>query len=96
MNTIRMENVKEEIKLLNKRLEKVNRIGKNTKIMLEKLGYTESYLGTGKSAYICSKQVKVMDIKSIKHLNGKYLAIGQANTFMKKGNMYNGFVKEIV
>ena len=98
MNTIKLSEVKKEIKKVKKIIKDYYRIDKEARQVLTKLGYTQENLGTGLTAYTKSKDVKVMDINSnsIRYLSGKYLVIGISNTRNGKGVLYRGFVKKII
>ena len=96
MNTIKNNEVKKEIKVLEKKLKDFTMMNKNAKQLLEDLGYTQEMLGTGESAYITSKNIKEMNIKSKQYLNGKYLVVGISSIKNGKGCIYRGFVKKIV
>lgn len=61
------------------------------------MGYELYDLGTGSSAYITSKIVRVQDVKSRFYLNGKYLCVGICSRgFGGYGNMYRAYVKKVV
>lgn len=95
MNTIKRNN-------LNKELEKLKAIkniptGKRLYDELYKLGYTYRELGTGSSSYICSHNIKVLNITSKLYLNGEYLVFGLCNyQYPRQGRVYRGFVKKII
>ena len=96
MMTITKNEAKEEIKILEKIVNSKNLMTYEIKTKLREMGYVFSSLGTGKSAYICSRQIKIKNIESKYYLSGEYLVIGCANTQYGKGCIYQGFVKKIV
>ena len=63
--------------------------------IIEKYGFLPAVLGTSYNNYICSSEAKIMDVKSKKFLNGKFLVIGVANEKRGRGIYYKGFVLEI-
>jgi len=95
MNTIKRNN-------LNKEIEKLNAIknipnGERLYTELYKLGYTYKELGTGSSSYICSHNIKILNITSKLYLNGEYLAFGLCNyKYPGQGIVYRGFVKKVI
>lgn len=97
MKEIKRKNVIREIKKLEKILKKHDRMDTKAKQELENLGYEEEILGTGYSAYTCSKYIGVMDIKSKCYLNGEYLVVGMCNLrYGRYGHQYRGMVKKVI
>jgi len=96
MNTIKRTEVKKEIKNLKKIVNQFQIMTPKICKELEEKGYELCDLGTGTSAYTCSRVVNKMDIKSRFYLNGKFLVAGLSNRRYGKGSMYRGYVKKIV
>jgi hypothetical protein len=96
MNTIKANKVEKEIKKIKTILSAFPNMNDEVDSVMKALGYEYEELGTGQSAYICSGIVAVRDIKSKNFLNGKYLVVGCSNRRYGKGNIYRGYVKEII
>ena len=96
MNTIKKKEIKKEIEKLEGVLKKYNRMTVKATKVVEDMGYQYAYLGTGRSAYCCSKDIGVKNITSKKYLNGKFLVIGVCNAKNGQGVTYRGYIKEIV
>jgi hypothetical protein len=96
MNTIKKKEIKKEIEKLEGALKQYNRMTVKATNIIEDMGYKFVDIGTGRSAYCCSKDIEVKNITSKKYLNGEYLVIGICNTKYGKGVIYRGYVKEVV
>ena len=92
MNTIK----KKEIEKVTEALKKYNRMTMKATNVVEDMGYKFVDIGTGTSAYCCSKQIEVKNITSKKYLNGEFLVIGVCNAKNGQGVTYRGYVKEVV
>ncbi|HBG13469.1 MAG TPA: hypothetical protein DDX68_20775 [Clostridium sp.] len=96
MNSIKQSALAEEIQML-KEISKDRTLKVSEKYqMIEDLGYTFKYLGSGSSAYTCAHQVGVLNIHSRKYLNGNYLVYGTCNIAYGRGVIYRGYVKLII
>jgi len=92
---ITRKQLKKEVKKLIALIEPYTNVNKELRDKLEKLGYTWTMVGAGKQSYICSKDIKELNLNN-SFIKGDYLAIGTANTGYGKGQRYNAFIKEIV
>lgn len=96
MKKLTKKEVKKEMKEVKETIKKAKILTPKIKSILKDKGYTFCELGTGNSAYTSSKNVSVLNIKSQKYLNGKFLVIGCSNRQHGKGCIYQGFVKKII
>lgn len=95
MQTISLKAAERMLTNLRTLLRPYYRLTKEAKEELESYGFEEAELGTGIHAYITSKAVCIMDLKSSKYLTGKFLVIGEANRGTGKGKIYRGYVMKI-
>ena len=90
------EEINKDIDNLKKLLENADRIGKNIKKELEKMGYEYAILGTSPVYAIRSKEIKIMKINSNKYLNGTFIVLGIYSLGNNGHNVYyRGYVKRI-
>lgn len=96
MNTIKKKEIEKEIERVTEALKKYNRMTVKAINVVEDMGYEFVDIGTGRSAYCCSKRIEVKNITSRKYLNGEYLVVGTCNTKYGNGVIYRGYVKAVV
>ena len=97
MQKIKAEQVEKEISEIKKFLEDSRNIGEKERAYLRDRNYVLSELGTGKTVYICSKQIKILEpYHSYKNLPKKILAVGVSNIGRGKNVVYRAFTKEII
>ena len=92
MNTIKRELVKNEMDYLKEIKRDDNFYNK-----LEELGYTLTTLSSSSKCFLLEKDIKEMEIKTKKYLNGKYIVVGATPEYYQ-GYKYlksKGYVKEI-
>ncbi|MDU7150416.1 MAG: hypothetical protein E6300_18300 [Clostridium sp.] len=95
MNTIHRNDLNKEIESLMNL--KGTPTGENLYRKLKDLGYEYSELGTGRSSYICSHDIEILNITSKYYLNGEFLVFGLCNfEYPKQGRVYRGYVKQII
>ena len=95
MNKIKRNETETAKKEIEKALENHTNISQRAKIKLEKLGYQEICLGTGKQSYSSSKVIKTWELKN-SFATGMYFGVGISNLVYGKGYKYFAYVKEVV